>query len=367
MLTLSSSLPASTPSIGLSSPSTSASYQPIGLSDIKAASARIVPYIRRTPTVRDAMLSERFGTNVYLKLELLQSTGAFKVRGAFNRMLTLSAEQLDRGVVAVSAGNHAQAVAFASRELGRRALILMPADTPENYLAETKRYGAEVRLFPTMADAFAAAGEYEAESRTLIHPFDDPYVIAGQGTIGLEILEDVPDVTDVVVSIGGGGLAAGVAAAVKSLRPEASIWGVETRGAHSMSAALDAGQVVELRELSSVARTLCAPAAGHLPFELVRKYLSGVTVVEDAEAVTELFYLLDRAKVLTEPASSCTLAAANRLRGKFAPDGHAVLILCGGNLGLTDLFDLRRFTTPVELRELAGKRSQRPAAAALMR
>jgi threonine dehydratase len=312
-----------------------------GLIQIEAAAERIAPYVQRTPTVRDGVLSERFNSNFYLKLELLQNTGAFKVRGAFNKMLSLDQDESGRGVVAVSAGNHAQAVAFACRELGRQALILMPEDTPENYLSQTKRYGADVRLFPTLADAFEAAKGYEHQGRVYIHPFDDPLVIAGQGTIGLEILEDVPDVTDVVVSIGGGGLAAGVASAIKAIRSDANIWGVETRGAHSMSAALDAGRVVELPHVGSIARTLCAPAVGHLPFEIAKRHLSSVTVVEDTETVDELFYLLDRTKVLAEPASACTLAAANRLREHFTPLSHVVLILCGGNVGLTDLFNLR--------------------------
>jgi threonine dehydratase len=315
---------------------------PPGIREIESAAERIRPYVRRTPTVLDRALSERFNSNIYLKLELLQNTGAFKVRGAFNKLLTLDDEQLDRGVVAVSAGNHAQAVAFACRELGRKALILMPNDTPENYLSETKRYGADVRLFPTMTEAFEEAKEFERRGWVYVHPFDDPLVIAGQGTIGLEILEDVPDVTDVIVSIGGGGLAAGVAAAVRSIKPAANIRGVETNGAHSMKAALDAGRVVELSNPRSIARTLCAPSVGELPFEIARQHLSDVTVVEDSEAVNELLYLLDRSKVLTEPASACTLAAANRLREHFTPESHVVLILCGGNVGLADLFSLRQ-------------------------
>lgn len=316
-------------------------FPELGLPQIEAAAERIAGRIQRTPTVRDGFLSERLGANVHIKLELLQHTGAFKVRGAFNKLLNLDPERLERGVVAVSAGNHAQAVAFACGELGCDALILMPEDTPGNYVAKTKGLGAAVEFYPSMNDAFAAAREYEAAGRIYVHPFDDPNVIAGQGTIGLEILEDVPDVTDVVVSIGGGGLAAGVAAAVKAVRPEANIWGVETRGAHSMAAALAADKVVELSNLGSIARTLCAPAVGRLPFEIARRLLSDVIVVEDAETVDELFYLLDRTKVLAEPASACTLAAANRLKENFGPSSNVVLILCGGNLGLTDLFNLR--------------------------
>ena len=159
-----------------------------GLVDIQSAADRIRPHVRRTPIVRDAALSERFNSNIYLKLELLQNTGAFKVRGAFNKLLTVDRRQLGRGVVAVSAGNHAQAVAFACRALGLKALILMPRDTPENYLSETKRYGADVRVYPTMADAFEAAKDREARGWTYVHPFDDPDVIAGQGTVGMEIL-----------------------------------------------------------------------------------------------------------------------------------------------------------------------------------
>jgi len=319
-------------------------YKPSGetvkLGQIQKAAARIAPYIKRTPTVRDPVISERFNSNFYLKLELLQNTGAFKVRGAFSKMLALGGKERTCSIVAVSGGNHAKAVAFATKTLGRRALILMPEVTPQNYLDETKGYGAEVQLLPTMADAFACAKEYERGGRVYIHPFDDPLVVAGQGTIGLEILEDVPQVTDVIVSIGGGGLAGGVAAAIRSLKADVKIWGVETKGAESMTKALEANRIVELSPITSIARTLGAPAVSQLTFDLARKYLSGVTVVDDSEAVRELFFLLDRAKVLTEPAASCTLAAAERLRANFSPDSHVVLILCGGSIGLGDLFQL---------------------------
>jgi threonine dehydratase len=312
----------------------------ISLSRIQKAAARIAPYIKRTPTVHDDILSERFASNFYLKLELLQNTGAFKVRGAFNKMLTLNDEEKTRGIVAVSGGNHAKAVAFAAKTLDQKALILMPEVTPQNYINETKAYGAEVELFPTMVEAFKRAKEYESEGRVYIHPFDDEVVIAGQGTIGLEILEDVPQVTDVIVSIGGGGLAGGVAAAIKAIKPGVKIWGVETKGAESMAKALEAGHIVELEEITSIARTLGAPAVAPITFKLARKYLSSVTVVSDDEAIEELFYILEHAKVLTEPATSCTLAGANRLRANFTAESHVVLILCGGNIGLSDLFQL---------------------------
>jgi threonine dehydratase len=313
----------------------------LSINEIRQAAERIRPHVRRTPLIDTRSLTERLGTNVYLKLELLQKTGAFKARGAFNKMLTLTDEQKKRGIVAVSAGNHAQAVAYAARALGQRALILMPESTRQNYLDKTRGFGAEIKLFPTIAEAFAAAKKYQAEGRVYVHPFDDPFVIAGQGTIGLEILEDVPDVTDVIVSIGGGGLAGGIALAVKSLKPDVNIWGVETKGADSMAQALDADRIVELAEITSIAKTLGAPAVGHLTFELAKKYFRSVTVVDDGEAVSELFYLLDNIKILAEPAASCTLAAAERLKENFDRSSKVVLVLCGGNIGLDDLCNLR--------------------------
>ncbi|HKX84172.1 MAG TPA: threonine/serine dehydratase [Pyrinomonadaceae bacterium] len=313
----------------------------VGPGDIQKAATKIQTYVRRTPLVQNRALNDRFGTEVYLKLEVLQETGSFKVRGAFNKMLTLSDEEKRRGVVAVSGGNHAQAVAFAAKTLGCHALILMPEFTPETYVKRTRGYGADVELFPSLTDAFAAAKEYEKVGRTLVHPFDDRAVIAGQGTIGLEILEDVPHVTDVILSVGGGGMAAGVAAAIKATKPDVRIWGVETRGADSMAQALAADRVVELPRITSVAKTLGAQAAGYLCFEMVREYLEGVTVVEDDEALRELFFLLENAKVVTEPAASCTLAAAERLRGEFSSYSHVVIILCGGNTGPEDLLEFK--------------------------
>jgi threonine dehydratase len=276
-----------------------------------------------------------------LKLEMLQRTGAFKVRGAFNKMLSLTGRERKFGVVAVSGGNHAQAVAYAARELNLRSLILMPEFTPGNYLEATRGYGAEVVLTPTMAAAFREVRAHEAEGWTSIHPFDDTLVIAGQGTIGIEIFEDLPEITDVILSIGGGGLAGGVATAVKTLKSNVRIWGVETEGADSMARALAAGRVVELPAVTSIARTLGAPAVAEVTLTLARKYLEGVTVVTDGEAIEALFVLLDQAKVLTEPAASCTLAAAHKLKTHFSANSHVVLILCGGNVGLDDLCQSR--------------------------
>ena len=304
---------------------------------IKQARERIAPYVKRTALEYSRTLSRELGTNVFVKLELFQKTGAFKVRGAFNKLLSLSDEEKARGVVAVSGGNHAQAVAYASSVLDIDAVVLMPESTPRNYVEATAEYGAKVDLQPTIAAAFAEIRRFEAEGRIFVHPFDDPLVMAGQGTVGLEILEDLPAATDIVVSIGGGGLAGGVSTAVKALKPEVRIWGVETVGADCMSRALAAGHPVELAAITSIAKTLGAPSASPATLELAQKNLESVTVVSDAEAVEALRFILERLKVLTEPAASCTLAAAKHLKNQFKPDGNLVLIFCGGNLSLNDL------------------------------
>jgi threonine dehydratase len=307
------------------------------LADIESARSRIAEFVHRTPLVQSRTLSERLGTNVYLKAEVFQRTGSFKVRGAFNKMLLLGEVARERGVVAMSGGNHAQAVAYAARELGVRALIFMPQATPQNYVQATKGYGAEVVSVPTPADGFREMEAHGERGWAVVHPFDDPAVMAGQGTAALEILDDLPEVTDVLVSIGGGGLMGGVATAVKSRRPKARVWGVETVGADCMAQALAAGRVVTLPKITSIARTLGAPAASVTTLALAQKYLESVTVVSDADAVAALRFLLERTKILTEPAASCTLAAAEQLRAHFGPQDHVVLVLCGGNLALDDL------------------------------
>lgn len=309
----------------------------ITLDDIRSARERIIDRVARTPLVPSATLSARLGAQVFLKLELFQKTGSFKVRGAFNKVLSIPENQRGRGLVAVSGGNHAQAVAYVGRQLGLPAVILMPQSTPRNYVEATRGYGAEVVLVPNAAEAFERIGGYEREGWTSIHPFDDPLVMAGQGTVGLEIVEDEPDVTDVIVSIGGGGFIGGVATAVKSLKPGARMWGVETEGADAMSQALAQGKPVQLSAITSIARTLGAPSVSETTLKMAQKYLESVTLVPDSEAVTALRFLLERAKVLTEPAASCTLAAADRLRDRFRPDSRVVLVLCGGNTGVDDL------------------------------
>jgi threonine dehydratase len=305
------------------------------------AQHRIRGRVHRTPLVRSAALSDRLGVPVWVKPELLQKTGSFKPRGAFNKMLTLTADERARGVVAVSGGNHAQAVAYAARELGVRATIAMPAGTPRNYLDATRGYGAEVVLAPDIRAAFAEVRRLQAAGMVLVHPFDDPLLAAGQGTIGLEILEDLPGVTHVYVSIGGGGLIAGVSSALKAVKPDVTVVGVETEGADAMARALAAGHPVELPAITSIARTLGAPTVSDFTLGLVRELVSEVVVVDDAATVAALTFILERTKYLTEPAAACGLVAAERHRARFRPGDQVVLLLCGGNVSLDDVCAFR--------------------------
>src|SRR6202162_5672803 len=253
------------------------------LAHIQNARQRIPPRVPRTPLTASAALSERLKTNVDVKLELFQKTGSFKVRGAFNKALGLTAEERGQGLVAVSGGNHAQAVAYAARTLGLKSVILMPETTPANYVDATRGYGAEIHFAANVGAAFAEVAEYERQGWAYIHPFDDPIVIAGQGTIGLEILDDVPQVTDIIVSIGGGGLIGGIAMAIKALKPSVRMWGVETEGADCMSKSLAAGKIVTLDAITSIARTLGAPAPSDRTLAMAKELLESVTVVSDRE------------------------------------------------------------------------------------
>ncbi len=301
------------------------------------AQHRLRGLVHRTPLIHSAALSDHLGAPTYLKLECLQKTGSFKPRGAFNRLLEMSEAERQRGVVAVSGGNHAQGVAYAAKQLGLAATICMPANTPRNYLDATRGYGAEIVLCPDIKAAFAEAIRLQQDGRVLVHPFDDVLVAAGQGTVGLEILEDLPGVSRVYVSIGGGGFIGGIATAIRTIKPEAKIIGVETDGADAMAQSLAAGQLVELPAITSIARTLGAPKVSDFTYRMVRELVEEVIVVDDTAAVRALFLLLERTKYLTEPAASCCLAAAETQRATFTPMDKIVLVLCGGNVSSADL------------------------------
>jgi threonine dehydratase len=308
-----------------------------GLDLIRDAQSKLRGLVHRTPLIHSRAISEHLGAPTYLKLELLQKTGSFKPRGAFHRMLAMSEQQRSRGVVAASGGNHAQGVAYAARQLGITATICMPASTPRNYLDATRGYGAEIILCPDIRAAFNEASRLEQEGMSPVHPFDDPYVAAGQGTVGLEILEDLPGATRVYVSIGGGGFITGIATAIRAIKPDARIIGVETHGADAMTQSIAAGKLVELPAITSIARTLGAPKACDFTYGAVRELVEEVVVVDDAATVRALFFLLERTKYLTEPAAACCLAAAGQHRAMFTVNDQIVLVLCGGNIAAEDL------------------------------
>jgi threonine dehydratase len=313
----------------------------ITLQDIYAARERVAPYVKRTPQMRSETLSCDLGTNVHIKYELFQKTGSFKPRGAFNQILALSEDERKQGVVGVSGGNFAQGLAYAGATLGVDTLICMPVYTPQNYIDATRGYGAQAALAPTMAETFALAERLHEEGRRMMHPFDSPAQMAGSGVIGLEILEDLPETTDVFVSIGGGGLLAGVTVALKSLKPSVRVWGVETEGSDTMGQALRAGRVVEIVP-ASLAKTLGAPWVSEDALRIAQEHLEQHITVSDREAFDALLYLLERAKVITELADSCNLAAARRVKERFSPDDQVVLLLAGGNTSLDNMIEYKR-------------------------
>lgn len=283
----------------------------VTLEDVRAARERIGSTLQATPCVRSEALSARCGATIHLKLESLQRTGSFKARGALNKLLQMPAEERDAGVIAASAGNHAQGVAFAAAEVGARARIVMPATTPLIKVARTREFGAEVDLFGGSFDeAFERARELEREhGYSFVHPFDDPLIIAGQGTVGLELLEQVPGLEALVVPIGGGGLISGIAVAVKEQRPEVAIYGVQSEAAPSMRMSLDAGRLAEHKSAPSIAEGISTKRPGALTFELCRKYLDGVAVVSEVAIEGALFELLEVGKTVAEGAGAAATAA----------------------------------------------------------
>jgi threonine dehydratase len=308
----------------------------ITLDNVKQAVEVVKPYTKRTPQWQSDNLSQRLNTNVYLKLELFQHSGSFKTRGAFNQMLALGEQALGNGVVAVSGGNFARAVAYASQVLGVDALVCMPENAPKGSIAATRNYGAQVELVADATVAFARADELVEQGRTALHPFDNPNQIAGNGIVSLEIFEDCPDITDIFISIGGGGLIAGQIVALKALKPSIRIWGVEIEGAPTMKTALDAGRVVNIKPVSITA-TLNSPFVGEDSLQLCRDHLEDLIIVTAQEAIVAQQNILENDKIFPELAASCTLAAADKLKGQFTPDSHVVLLMCGGNDGVADI------------------------------
>jgi threonine dehydratase len=305
----------------------------ISLDDVLAARETIGRRLHRTPVFSSAALGELTGAGVFLKAELFQRTGSFKPRGVLTSIAALSAEERTRGVIAISAGNHAQAVAYAAAQEGLDALVVMWTGASAQKIAATREYGARVDLAATTpAEAFERLDELlEETQRTLIHPFDAAPTIAGQGTVGLEIVEDMPHADVVVVPIGGGGLIAGIAVAVKAMRPDARIIGVEPELSTAMHSALAAGERVEVTP-SSIADGLSAPHAGRMALAICRQLVDEVVLVSEAEIRAGFRFLYERAKLAAEPAGAVATAAL--LVGKMSLErgSSVVSVVSGGNV-----------------------------------
>ncbi|WP_314336128.1 threonine ammonia-lyase [Capnocytophaga leadbetteri] len=301
------------------------------LQDFTTAREHLQKVLLPTHLIYSPIFSEESGNQIYIKPENLQKTGAFKIRGAYNKINKLTEEEKKRGVIASSAGNHAQGVAYAARELGIKAVIVMPKTTPLIKVQSTKKYGAEVVLYGDVYDdAYQKAKELEAqEGYVFVHPFDDIDVLEGQGTIALEILEEMPDAEVIVVPIGGGGLISGIAAAAKMIKPEIKIIGVEPSGAASATEALKKNKVVTLPEANTIADGTAVKRIGDLTFNCIKQYVDEVVTVDDYE-LTEAFLLLaEKHKIIAENSGILPLAALKKLteRGK-----KVVPVVSGGNI-----------------------------------
>ena len=298
------------------------------------AQAALRGIARRTPLEN----APRLGKNIYIKAENLQLTGAFKLRGAYNKIRSLSPEEAARGVIACSAGNHAQGIALSASRLGIRSVICMPAGAPISKVEATRGYGAEVVLVPGVYDDTAreAARLAEEHGYTFAHPFDDPYVIAGQGTIGLEILEQLPDVEQVVCPVGGGGLISGVAMAVKTLKPSCRVIGVQAEAAGSMAASLRAGHIVTVPDRDTVADGIHVLTPGKLTFQLCQQYVDRIVTVTEDEICAAMLSLMENQKTVAEGAGATGVAAC-MFNKVDASEKKTVCVVSGGNVDVTTL------------------------------
>jgi threonine dehydratase len=334
------------------------------LEEIQQARQRMGARVYLSPLARSETLSQLSGKELYLKLENLQMTGSFKERGALNRMLQLSEAEKSRGVVAASAGNHGQAVAYLGRSLGIRAAIVMPENAPLTKIASTRHYGAEVLLFgQTYAEAYARALEVQKQSgATFIHAFDDEQVIAGQGTIGLELLEQEKDLAAVVVPVGGGGLIGGIALALKQQNPRVKVIGVEAESYTSARLSLEQDRIVPAGEAASLADGIAVKQVGQIPFALMREYVDQMVSVSEEEIAGAILTLLEKEKTVAEGAGAVALAAV--LEEKFwIRERKVAVVVSGGNIDVNKLSriiehglvrDGRRVRLQVQVPDLPG-------------
>jgi threonine dehydratase len=303
----------------------------IELGDITNAQRIIAARVHRTPLMSAMSLGRRTNTHLHFKAEVFQKTGSFKPRGAINKLHHLTEEERKRGAITFSAGNHAQGLAYAASLFGISATVVMPHTSPSNKVSATRGYGAKVVL--TEGDLFTTCLEIQKERNlTMVHPFDDPHVVAGQGTIGLEILDDLPEVDTVFVPVGGGGLISGIATAIKLKKPTVKIVGVEPVGASAMWQSLQRKAVVHLNKMDTIAEGLAAPFVGELNLALVHKYVDELVLVSDDEIIEALCLILEWCNILTEPAGAAGFAALLFKKANIPSGSEVICLLSGGNI-----------------------------------
>lgn len=316
---------------------------PPSFGNVHAARARLRGHIHRTPIVAQATLSRQLGRPVFFQQEHLQKTGSFKVRGILNHILQLSDAERAQGVITISAGNAAQAVAWAAASAGVPSTVVMPGEASQSKAQASREYGAEVISHGTAREAFELVLQL-AQERGLhfIHPFDDAWVIEGHATAALEIVEDVPEVEDVVVPCGGGGLVSGIALGISGVRPEARVWCIEPEGAAAMSRSMQKGHAVHLDSCNTIADGLAAPMAGELNYQVVCDHVEACLTVSDAQIRTAMGVVFDRMKQVVEPAGAAGLAAL--LSAKIPGNGAVVVVLSGGNVDRSRFAELIQTT-----------------------
>ena len=305
-------------------------------SNIHDAAARLAKWLTPTPLIRSHHLSRTLGANIWLKLETLQPTHSFKVRGAFNALLQLNDSQRMQGVVTASGGNHGLAVAYAAAQIGIPATVYLPQSATEAKLAPLRRLEPEIVIHGAAWDeANALALRNAADTgRVYVHPFDNRDVMAGQATIVRELIDQLPGIDLIVTSVGGGGLISGILSAVQHYMPATRVVGVETQGADSMYQSRKAGKIVELPAITSIAETLGARKTAQTQFDIVSQYVHDLVTVPDDAAIRALLEILNEEKLLTEPATACSLAALLEQKVRIKPDENIVIVMCGANVSL---------------------------------
>ena len=311
----------------------------INIADIRKAYSNISSNIHRTPISTSTYLSQKFNSNFFFKQELFQKTGSFKIRGVLNKLSSLTSDQLQNGVISLSSGNHAQAVAYGSKIYNISSTIVMPAYSTKSKIEATKGYGAKVII--TDEDLISVVNEIQKETNaTLIHPFDDDYIIAGQGTLGLEITEDMPDIDHIFTAIGGGGLISGICIAMKAHNPKIKIIGIEPEGADGMRQSLEKKKPVTLDSINTIADGLSAPFIGKRNFEIVQKHIDQLITVSDKEIIESMWLIFERTKLFVEPSAAAGLAPILFDKYKLPINSKAMFILCGGNIDKKKLIQI---------------------------